>query len=402
MQPWIRTYQPKKLSEFKGQKEALSQLKDFIINFKKQKKKAVFLYGPSGSGKTASICAIANELDLELIEINASDARNKDSINSLLGSALKQMSLFAKGKIILVDEVDGLSGHKDRGGIQALVGLLEKSAFPVIVTATDPFDKKFSNLRKSSTLIEFEELSYSDIFELLKDIAKKENIKYEEIALKGLARRAAGDVRAAINDFQTLTAGKKELTKDMLDFLYQRPQSEDIKNALLKVFKTTDLKIASGAFDFVDEDLDKTMLWIDENLPKEYKKPEDLARAYDYLSKSDIFNRRIRRWQHWRFLVYINAFLTGGIAASKDEKYDQVVSYEPTTRILKIWKANMRHQKKKAIAEKVARHTHCSAKEAYRSTLPYLQNIFKKNKKMASGIAEELDLDKDEVGWLSR
>jgi len=46
------------------------------------------------------------------------------------------------------------------------------------------------------------------------------------------------------------------------------------------VFKTTDLKVALSAFDNVDENLDKMSLWIDENLPSEYKNPIELARAY--------------------------------------------------------------------------------------------------------------------------
>ena len=173
-------------------------------------------------------------------------------------------------------------------------------------------------------------------------------------------------------------------------------------NALLKIFKSTDPKVAISAFDMVEENLDHQILWLDENLPKEYTKPEDLAKAYDKLSKADVFKRRIRRRQHWRFLVYINALITAGIAVSKKEKYDKFVQYKPTGRLLKLWWAKQKSMKKKAIAEKIAEKTHTSTKQALKNTLPYLQFTFKKNKIFREKLTEELDLSKEEVEWLKK
>ena len=139
-----------------------------------------------------------------------------------------------------------------------------------------------------------------------------------------------------------------------------------------------------------------------QNLPEEYQKPEDLARAYDCLSRADVFNGRIRRWQHWRFLVYVNALISAGVAVAKDEKYKSFTSYKPTTRILKLWRANMKYQKRKSIASKIADKTHTSSKRALQDTLPYLSIIFRKNKKLAGQLAQEFELDKDEVEWLKK
>ena len=137
-------------------------------------------------------------------------------------------------------------------------------------------------------------------------------------------------------------------------------------------------------------------------MPREYTKPEGLARAYDKLSKADIFSRRIKRWQHWRFLVYINALITAGIAVSKKEKYGHYVQYKPTGRLLKLWWAKQKAMKKKAIAEKIAEKTHTSAKGALKSTLPYLQAAFKKNKTFRNSLIEELNLSAEEAEWLKK
>ncbi len=400
MEPWTRKYQPKNTAEVTGQKEAVRNVREFIADYRNKKKRAAIIHGPVGCGKTVSVYAAANELGLEIIEVNASDFRNKDQIESVVGSASQQMSLFSKGKVILIDEIDGLSGMQDRGGISALVKLIDKTAFPLICTASDPFDKKFSALRKKSTMIEFKELDHKHIFESLKSICGKESIKFREDDLKTLSRRAGGDLRAAVNDLQTLAEGKKELVKEEMDKLSQRERTESILNAVMKVLKTTDPSIAISSFNNIEEDFDEVMLWMDENMPKEYNKPGDLARAYDYISKADIMRRRIRRWQHWRFLAYVNAYLSAGIAVSKDEKYKKFIRYGPTKRLLKIWMANRKYQKRKAIAEKVAEKTHSSAKRALHDTLPYLQAIFQKDIDSGMKLADWLELDREEAEWM--
>lgn len=401
LKPWILKYCPTKPSDVYGQDEAVKQLTEFIKDYKKQKKKAALIYGPTGVGKTCSVYAIANETDLEVVEVNASDFRNKDQINLVLGNALQQMSLFSKGKIVLVDEIEGLSGTKDRGGLQAVLKLVEKSAFPVILTANNPWDSKFSTVRSKSNMIEFDVLNYKDSAYVLSKICESEKIKFSDSDLAVIARHSAGDLRAAINDLQILSfAGS--IDKDKIEELSAREKEDSIMNALLKIFKTTDVTVALSAFDNVKEDFDQRFLWIDENMPKEYTLAKDLVRGYDAIAKADIYRRRIRRWQHWRFLVYINALLSAGIAVSKDEKYKKFEKYSQTQRLLKIWRAKMKYGKRKAIAEKIALVTHTSKKRVLNDTLPFIKQIFMKNKGEGNRLAELFEFDKDEIKWLQK
>src|SRR3989339_135301 len=141
-------YAPQNSSQIVGQQKVIMELKDFIQNYRKQKKKAALLYGPIGTGKTSSVYALAQELQFDLLELNSSDLRNEKEMGSFLNSALGQHSLFFRPKIILVDEIDNVSGVKDRGAVSAVVKAIEKSSFPVILTANDPFDSKFKSLQK--------------------------------------------------------------------------------------------------------------------------------------------------------------------------------------------------------------------------------------------------------------
>ena len=91
----INKYKPKKINDLIGVDREIKVLKDFILNFKKGK--ALLIFGPCGCGKTSSIEILSNNLDLELFELNASNFRDKASIENILGSAIKQKSLFSKG-----------------------------------------------------------------------------------------------------------------------------------------------------------------------------------------------------------------------------------------------------------------------------------------------------------------
>lgn len=399
--PWTKKYHPKTAKEIVGQETVIEKLRAYILAYKKQKKKAVLLYGPTGCGKTSMVHAIAHELHLEILEVNASDTRNADAIQSVIGIASRQMSLFSAGKVILIDEIDGLSGQQDRGGVSALLDVLEKSAFPLILTANDPFDQKFSTLRKKVEMFECSILSHTSIYDRLKHICGMEHITHDETTLKSLARMAGGDMRAAITDLQTLTLSGK-LAPESLSLLAARNREESIKDALHRVFKTEDPALAIAAFDNVGEDLDEIMLWMDENIPQEYETPADLARAYDFVSKADIMKKRIQRWQHWRFLVYVSAYLSAGVAVSKEEKYRKVVEYKPTSRILRIWMANAKYAKRKDIAKKVAEQIHASSKDVIQSTIPYLKMMFRRNKELAGQLIDEFDFNDEEVEWLKK
>jgi len=394
---WVKKYAPT-LEEVP---QDTAKILNYVQSYSTQKKKALLLHGPPGTGKTASIHALAKKLGLELIEVNASDFRNADQIKTRIGNALKQQSLFATGKLIFVDELDGISGNKDRGGVAEIVKLLANSKFPIILAANDPWGKKFNSLRTKSILLEFPAVEMVRLLPILTRILDKESVTGDEIVIKSLARRSGGDIRGAITDLQVL-AQADELTREGLDTLTDREKSESIIQALVKIFKSTDPETALGSLDQVQENMDESLLWIDENLPKEYTNPPDLARAYDALSKADVYRGRIRRWQYWRYLVYVNALMTAGVAVAKDKKSAQVVQYKRAGRLLKMWMGKQRNARRTRVAEKLSEKTHCSTKKVLHHTLPHIKHIYQQKHASMSAITEELDLDEEELEWLHK
>ena len=93
--PWFIKYRVKDFDEITKTKETM-----FLIDYIKNKdySKAVLVYGHPGCGKTTTINFLANHFNLEIVELNASDFRSKNSIKESLGRFDKTKIFFFKRK----------------------------------------------------------------------------------------------------------------------------------------------------------------------------------------------------------------------------------------------------------------------------------------------------------------
>jgi replication factor C large subunit len=398
--PWVEKYRPKNYSDIKGQELAIAKIKKFIEEFHigkltKTKKKAMILYGPPGTGKTTVAQVIANETSSEIFELNASDFRNRAKLQEILRPAIEQQSLTKKNKLILVDEADGVSSV-DRGGLAELISLIERTTYPIIITANDVWNRKLSSLRKKCEMIQLKEIDYNTIKSVMFDILRREGLFIDNKIITSIAIKAKGDIRAAINDLQTISKLKgADLDPNILEF-DERNKEVDIFSALKYVFKGKPSRDTLKIFDSVKMPIDEIILWVEENIPAEYKGVE-LAKAYDRLSKVDVFKGRIYKQQYWRFLVYENALLSFGISSAKEGIKTGFTSYKKPSRILKIWLNNQRTSKKKSIAKKYAELVHVGQKRAMKE-FPIIKEIIKSH----TDIQEELRLDEDELAYLNK
>jgi len=389
---WVNKYAPKKTSDIIGQKNAIEVVSSFVKSFPNVSKKAVLVYGPTGTGKTCIAKSLVDEFNLELVEMNASDFRTKAIIEETLGAATRQASLFGTGKLILIDEVDNLSGTKDRGGAGAIAEIIEGSKFPIILTANDAYSDKLKSVRKYCTLVELKGINPVSIFAKLQEICKLENISYDEAALKKLAALSNNDMRAAITDLQIISEGRNKITLEDIS-LWAREQEESIFETLKVIFKSFDSKLALESFEKTDEAPEDLMLWIDQSIPAEYLDVKSRKRAYDYLSEADIFQTRIMRWQHWRFLVYINAFLSAGVQQSKDKANPQFILHKRPELLIKLFIRAAKRAKMKGLASQIGDKLHASSYVLQQKFMPYYQYIEQNNAKEFAELNAYLGLE---------
>ena len=393
---WTVKHKPRTLAGVIGNKEAIQKLVEWVKSWDKgiPKKRAAFLYGPPGIGKTVTVEALANDLKMELVEKNASDYRTEKAIQRFAGLASQYGTLFGRKRLILLDELDGITGREDAGGLKAIMNIVKTARCPIILIANDPYDPRFTALRQLCLMIEFKKPRVREVQRLLQRICMLEGINAEEAALRFIAQRSQGDVRSAINDLQALAQGKKRLTFDDVSWLAYRDRKEKIFEVLRLIFYSRTCDGAKKAVVMADVDLDMLFEWVYENLPYHIRDPQDLAEAMESLAKADLYRGRIRLTQDWKLQSYVIDFMTAGVAmARKKTKPAGWVPLRFPERIKWLSKTKAERELRAAIAKKIKRKCHISATRAIKEYIPYLRIIFENNSEMANKIAEWLDLN---------
>jgi len=392
---WTIKYKPENLKEFVNQQEAVDTFLKWMKTWKQSK--ALLLYGSPGTGKTALVEAYAKENNLEFIEMNASDFRTKSDIESVIGQSMSQMSLFKRSKIFLIDEIDGIAGREDLGGVGAIIKIIKESRYPCVLTANNAYDSKLRTLRQYCQLVQFKKIHIFDIEKRLKQICEKEKIKTDEEVLRQLAKRSDGDLRSAINDLETIAQGKQFIEQNDLEVLGYRERETNIFDALKMIFKTKSALAAKLSINNIDKDPEEIFWWIENNITAEYEDPEEIAKAFDALSKADLFRNRVSSRQNWRLKGYMIDLMTGGVATAKKEMYRKFTRYQYPQNIMMLGRTKGARAEQKELLKKLSSQLHCSTRKLKIYYLPYFKIILKKPYKE---FMDSLNLTKDEIQLL--
>lgn len=221
-----RKYRPSKLSEVIGQ--------DFLVETLKRGLEgnrlghAFILTGIRGTGKTTTariiarslncekgptpepcgICgsctAIAHDRSLDVIEIDAASRTGVDDIREII-EASRYKAISARYKIYIIDEVHMLS----KSAFNALLKTLEEPPLHVkFIFATTEIHKVPATILSRCVRFDLKRIKSATIKDYFKDLCARENVEYEEEALKLIARAAEGSVRDGLSLLdQSITYG---------------------------------------------------------------------------------------------------------------------------------------------------------------------------------------------------
>jgi len=401
---WTQKHKPQTLTEIVGNKDAKQQFITWLKSWSKgiPKKRAAFLHGSPGVGKTVTVETLAKELKMELVEKNASDYRTADAIKRFAGLASQYATLFGGNRLILLDEVDGITGKEDRGGVRALTDVLKTTRSPVVLTANNAYNPRFSTIRKYCLIIPFKKPTVREVVSHLKRVCAKERIVADEEALKFIAERSGRDVRSAVNDLQALAQEKKRLVIEDVKWLAGRDRKEVIFDVLRTILYSKDSWEAKKAVSNADVDPDMLFNWIYENTPYHLTDPHDLVKAMNYLALADIYRKRIRTTQYWSLLRYVVDFMSSGVAVARQRtKSSGWIPFRFPEKIRLLSRTKGERALQKSIGMKIRRRCHMSAVRSIKEAMPYLKIIFENNSEMAAGLSKWLDLDEDMIEYLA-
>lgn len=308
---WAERYRPEHLADILGNNAAVRQMTDWARNWTVDSR-PLLLTGKPGIGKTSAAHALARDMNWEVLELNASDARTKTIIERVAGNSATTTSLFgAERKLIILDEADNLEGNADRGGARAITEILKDARQPVILIANDAYGVSDS-IRKLCDPIPFRAITTSTLEKRMREICSAEQITCGSDALSAIAESAAGDLRSAVNMLFASATGKSVIASDDIN-TSQKDERASIFDLVAGVYAGyPDEKIQKLSRE-CEEKPDTVMQWIEESAAAVTNQNQRTG-TYTALSRADIYLGRTMMRQYYTLWRYATSLMTSGVA----------------------------------------------------------------------------------------
>ncbi len=413
MTAWTEKYRPKTLDDVVGNPTAVADLRKWADGWTRGRpdKKAVILQGDPGIGKTSAALALANDMGWALIEMNASDSRNADAIERVAtrGSVLQTFSPTGEflraeqggRKLIILDEADNVFGREDKGGIAAIVSLIQNTRQPVILIANDYYalTRRSSSLKRLCRTIKFQPVNRAAMKSLLRGICGREGLDFEDEVLDFIVERSQGDLRSALNDLESIAIGKRALHGPATTSLGYRDRERTIFAALEEIFRSGDAKRARDSVQNLDESPEDLVLWVDHNLPYEFTTPGDRGRGFDTLSRADVYLGRVRRRQDYGLWSFAREMMSMGVATARHDRARGGQLGFPQYLLLMSRSRGLRGARN-SLARKLGAYLHTSRAVALNDLLPPFHALFVGDEELRVQMTAQLGLDEKEVAYL--
>lgn len=413
MRDWAEKYRPQSLADVLGNPSATRDLEAWATSWERgaPKKKAVILAGDPGIGKTSAAHALAHDFGWGVIEMNASDTRNAAAVREVATRGALYETFTDNGdfirhqeggrKLIILDEADNLFGRQDYGGIGAITDTIRKAQQPIALIVNDLYEltRRSSALKRLCSTIRFRKPRQSTVAKILRGVARAEGVSVEDAVVEYIAERSNGDIRSSLNDLQALAVGRTEVTeKDLLSLGY-RDERREVFQVLREIFHSGSAEDARRAARAVDEDPERLIMWIDENLPFEFRDPEDLNRGLNRLARADEYLGRVRRERQYGMWKYASDLMTAGAATARRGDYAGARYRFP------LWLAKMSRTRGlratvNSLLGKLGRAAHLSRRGTREHLLPLFRFLYRHSEEFRLHQTLTLELEAKEVGLL--
>src|ERR687895_1168508 len=306
---WSDFYRPAKVQDMVGNEEARSYVAKWLLKWT-DGTRPLMLIGPPGAGKTTIVKALAQQFGYDLIEMNASDTRNRDILTEIILPILRNRSLIAEKTLLFLDEIDGISGRQDLGGIESLVMLIKEPTVPIIMAANSR-DSKLRALNRLCKVVEFDRVHPSLLLLFLNYVMKREGKIIQTKDLLQIVKNSNGDIRALLNAAQSWISGYNSKRDTSFSIDISLAITNFLAAPTIEAARETLMNIDGGYYDphygQSPEQRRKDILSaFFSTIVSSRLEINEVAVALNVLSKCDLIIGRVFKKRRWDLLRYLH------------------------------------------------------------------------------------------------
>ena len=362
---WSEKYRPQNFMDLIGNEDARQLFAGWFEKWKKGTK-PLLLVGPPGIGKTTLANLAGRNFGYDMIGLNASDVRNKKNIQEILEPVLGNQTVFGK-PMIFVDEVDGVHGRSDYGGVEALINILKEPTIPIILAANNNSSDKMKKIKKVVKTISLYPLPPRLLRLYLNMVLEKENAQINPGKLIKLIAESNGDIRSMLNSAQALVTGFEPSTERTFESL-------DVEAGINAFYKAQSIDEARAVLYSMHIDPREKINAFYSSIITSSISNLELEKFLQVISDADILYGRIMKTQQWRLLRYLDSTLLSLYKKDTSIRYSQYnLSWQILNRLR--WDGS----KIKLISSSLSKKLHISSSVFATFYFPYILLCMKNN-----------------------
>jgi len=210
---WVEKYRPDTLEGYIGNEYILEKVKIYIQN---EDVPHLLLYGSAGTGKTTLAKIITNNIDCDLMYINASDENGVDAVRDKIKGFASSKG-FRKWKVIILDEADYLT-HQGQSILRNLMETFSTSTR--FILTCNYVEKILDPIQSRCQAFAITPPSKKEVAKRLNTILTEEGVAFEMADLVTVVNSGYPDIRRVLNAAQQQVVNgnlviNKELTLEV-------------------------------------------------------------------------------------------------------------------------------------------------------------------------------------------